>query len=138
MAGGSTVQEGEYNNEINVVPLVDIMLVLLIIFIITVPVATKAVRVDLPHQYNEPTETKPEDVNISIDFTGQPYWNDGNTTMEALGQLARVEAGKDPQPIVHIRADRRVNFEAVQNVMTTLQRNGILKLAFIAEPPLKG
>ena len=138
MAGGSTVQEGEYNNEINVVPLVDIMLVLLIIFIITVPVATKAVRVDLPHQYNEPTETKPEDINISIDFTGQPYWNDGNTTMEGLGQLARVEAGKDPQPIVHIRADRRVNFEAVQNVMTTLQRNGILKLAFIAEPPLKG
>jgi biopolymer transport protein ExbD len=138
MAGGAQVQEGEYNNEINVVPLVDIMLVLLIIFIITVPVATKAVRVDLPHQYNEPTETKPEDVNISVDFTGQTYWNDSTATLETLGQYARVEAGKDPQPIVHIRADRRVNFESVQGVMTVLQRNGILKLAFIAEPPLKG
>lgn len=138
MAGGSEVKEGEYNNEINVVPLVDIMLVLLIIFILTVPVATKAVRVDLPHQYNEPTETKPEDINISVDFTGTPYWNDGNITMDALANNARVEAAKDPQPEVHIRADRRVNYEAVQNVMTVLQRAGILRVAFIAEPPLKG
>lgn len=138
MAGGASVPEGEYNTEINVVPLVDIMLVLLIIFILTVPVATKAVRVDLPKELNEPTETKPEDINISIDFTGTPYWNDSNITMDGLRNFARIEAGKDPQPAVHIRADRRTYYESVQSVMTELQRAGILSISFIAEQPSAG
>ena len=138
MAGGSTVQEGDYNTEINVVPLVDIMLVLLIIFILTVPVATKAVRVDLPKELNEPTETKPEDINISVDFTGTPYWNDSNITIEGLRKVARIEAGKDPQPDVHIRADRRVYYESVQTVMKELQQAGILRISFIAEQPTSG
>jgi biopolymer transport protein ExbD len=138
MAGGSTVQEGDYNTEINVVPLVDIMLVLLIIFILTVPVATKAVRVDLPKELNEPTETKPEDINISVDFTGTPYWNDSNITIEGLRKFARIEAGKDPQPDVHIRADRRVYYESVQTVMKELQQAGILRISFIAEQPTSG
>jgi biopolymer transport protein ExbD len=133
--GGGPIPEGEYNSEINVVPLVDVMLVLLIIFIITVPVATKAVRVNLPTNFNQPTETKPENINISVDFSGTVYWNDNPAPLDKLAELARVEAVKDPQPEVHIRADKRVAYSYVGDVLTTLQRNYLLKVAFIAEPP---
>jgi biopolymer transport protein ExbD len=133
--GGGPIKEGEYNNEINVVPLVDIMLVLLIIFIITVPVVTKSVRVNLPTNFNLPTETKPENINLSIDFAGQVYWNDNSITLEDLAKAALVEAQKTPQPEVHIRADKRVTYAYVADVLTTLQRNYLLKVAFIAEPP---
>jgi biopolymer transport protein ExbD len=136
MAGGSgPVKEGEYNNEINVVPLVDIMLVLLIIFIITVPVVTKAVKVNLPENFNIPTETKPENINLSVDFSGSVYWNDSPITLEELAKAALAEAQKTPQPEVHIRADKRVSYAYVADVLTTLQRNFLLKVAFIAEPP---
>jgi biopolymer transport protein ExbD len=137
MAGGVQASEDDYNSEINVIPLVDIMLVLLIIFIITVPVVTKAVKVSLPTNYNQPTETKPENINISVDFSGQVYWNDNAMRMEDLATFARNEAVKDPQPEVHIRGDRRVRYQYVGDVLTTLQRNGLLKVAFVAEPPLK-
>jgi biopolymer transport protein ExbD len=135
--GGAQPSEDDYNAEINVIPLVDIMLVLLIIFIITVPVVTKAVKVSLPTNYNQPTETKPENINISVDFSGQVYWNDNAMRMEDLATFARTEAVKDPQPEVHIRGDRRVRYQYVGDVLTTLQRNGLLKVAFIAEPPFK-
>jgi biopolymer transport protein ExbD len=136
MAGGSgPIKEGELNNEINVVPLVDIMLVLLIIFIITVPVVTKSVRVSLPTNFNLPTETKPENINLSVDFSGQVYWNDNPITLEDLAKQAQVEAVKTPQPEVHIRADKRATYAYVADVLTTLQRNFLLKVAFIAEPP---
>jgi biopolymer transport protein ExbD len=133
--GGGPIAEGEYNNEINVVPLVDIMLVLLIIFIITVPVVTKSVRVSLPTNFNLPTETKPENINLSVDFSGQVYWNDNPITLEDLAKQAQVEAVKTPQPEVHIRADKRATYAYVADVLTTLQRNFLLKVAFIAEPP---
>jgi biopolymer transport protein ExbD len=133
--GGAPIAEGEYNSEINVVPLVDVMLVLLIIFIITVPVATKSVRVNLPTNFNQPTETKPENINISVDFSGTVYWNDSPATLDRLAEMARTEAVKDPQPEVHIRADKRVAYSYVGDVLTTLQRNYLLKVAFIAEPP---
>ncbi|MCX7058882.1 MAG: biopolymer transporter ExbD [Pseudomonadota bacterium] len=133
--GGSPIKEGDYNNEINIVPLVDIMLVLLIIFIITVPVVTKAVRVNLPTNFNLPTETKPENINLSVDFAGQVYWNDNAISLEDLAKSALVEAQKTPQPEVHIRADKRVTYAYVADVLTTLQRNFLLKVAFIAEPP---
>ncbi len=136
MAGGVASEDGDYNSEINVIPLVDIMLVLLIIFIITVPVVTKAVKVSLPINFNQPTETKPENINLSIDFSGQIYWNDNAMRMEDLATFARTEAVKDPQPEVHIRADRRVRYQYVGDVLTTLQRNGLLRVGFIAEPPL--
>ncbi len=133
--GGAPIAEGDYNSEINVVPLVDVMLVLLIIFIITVPVATKAVRVNLPTNFNQPTETKPENINISVDFSGTVYWNDNAVTLDKLAELSRTEAVKDPQPEVHIRGDRRVAYSYIGDVLTTLQRNYLLKVAFIAEPP---
>ena len=137
MAGSVASDDGEYNSEINVIPLVDVMLVLLIIFIITVPVVTKAVKVSLPTNFNQPTETKPENINISIDFSGQVYWNDNAMRMEDLATFARNEAVKDPQPEVHIRADRRVRYQYVGDVLTTLQRNSLLKVGFIAEPPMR-
>jgi biopolymer transport protein ExbD len=137
MAGGVKAVDSDYNSEINVVPLVDIMLVLLIIFIITVPVVTKAVKVQLPINFNEPTETKPENINLSVDFSGQLYWNDNALKFEQLPDFALVEARKDPQPEVHIRADRRVKYQYVADALTVLQRYGLLKVAFIAEPPHK-
>ncbi len=134
MAGG-VANEGDYNSEINVVPLVDIMLVLLIIFIITVPVATHAVKVNLPTNFNQPTETKPENINLSVDFAGQVYWNDNPVTMEQLQKYSLVEAVKTPQPEVHIRGDKRVKYQYIGEVLTVLQRSYLLKVAFIAEPP---
>lgn len=135
MAGGGPVNPDDYNSEINVVPLVDIMLVLLIIFIITVPVATHAVKVTLPTNFNQPTETKPENINLSVDFAGQVYWNDTPISTEQLQKMALVEAVKTPQPEVHIRADKRVRYQYVGQVLTVLQRSYLLKVAFIAEPP---
>jgi biopolymer transport protein ExbD len=136
MAGGAAQPaDGEYNSEINVVPLVDIMLVLLIIFIITVPVAIKAVKVTLPTNFNEPTETKPENITLSVDFTGAVFWNDNPVSLETLQKYAVGEAVKDPQPEVHIRADKRVRYQFVGDVLTVLQRSSLLKVAFIAEPP---
>ena len=135
MAGGGPVNPDDYNSEINVVPLVDIMLVLLIIFIITEPVATQAVKVNLPTNFNEPNETKPENINISVTFDGQVYWNDTPVTMEALAKFSLVEAVKQPQPEVQIRADKRVRYQYVGDVLTVLQRSYLLKVAFIAEPP---
>ena len=138
MAGGVQINEGDYNSEINVIPLVDVMLVLLIIFIITIPVVTKAVKVSLPTNINQPTETKPENINLSVDFAGNIYWNDNSMTMEQLPTFVRAEAVKDLQPEVHIRADRRVRYQYVGDVLMVLQRNGLLKVGFIAEPPLGG
>ena len=128
--------EGDPMVEPNVIPLVDIMLVLLIIMIITVPVMTHAVKIDLPKEVNRPTETKPENINLSVNKDGQVFWNlglipDNNTLLERL----KTEAVKDPQPEVHIRADKRARYEAVADTLAVLQRGGMRKVGFIAEPP---
>ncbi|MBM5811563.1 MAG: biopolymer transporter ExbD [Gammaproteobacteria bacterium] len=120
----------------NVIPLVDVMLVLLIIMIITVPVMTQAVKVDLPNEFNQPTVTKPENINLSIDFDGSIYWNDTNVDRRTLISLVLQEAVKDPQPEVHIRADVRARYEYIADTLTDLQRGGMRKVGFIAEPPL--
>lgn len=124
--------------EPNVIPLVDIMLVLLIIFIITIPVITNAVKVDLPKEFNQPTVTKPENINLSVDFDGTIYWNEAPVDRETLLNYVLQEAVKDPQPEIHIRADRRVRYEYVSEVLYELQRGGMMKVGFIAEPPMGG
>jgi biopolymer transport protein ExbD len=124
--------------EPNVIPLVDIMLVLLIIFIITIPVMTHAVKIDLPREVNQPTVTKPENINLSIDFDGTIYWNESMIDRTKLLNYVLQEAVKDPQPEIHIRADRRVRYEYVAEVLFSLQRGGLMKIGFIAEPPGKG
>lgn len=127
--------EGAPMVEPNVIPLVDIMLVLLIIMIITVPVMTQAVKIDLPKEFNRPTETKPENINLSIDFDGAIYWNEIGIDRNTLLNYVLQEAVKDPQPEVHIRADKRARYEHIADTLFILQRGGMRKVGFIAEPP---
>ena len=132
--GGGLDDETEVMNEINMTPLVDVMLVLLIIFIITVPVLTHSVKVDLPRADNTPNELKPETVNLAVNAEGNIYWNETQVTMEELDFRLATEANKQPQPEVHIRGDRKVDYEHVIKAMAAVQRAGILKLGFVTEP----
>ncbi|MCE3252051.1 MAG: biopolymer transporter ExbD [Cellvibrio sp.] len=132
--GGGLDDDTEVMNEINMTPLVDVMLVLLIIFIITVPVLTHSVKVDLPRADNTPNELKPETVNLAVNADGNIYWNETQVTMEELELRLATEAGKQPQPEVHIRGDKTVDYEHVIKTMAAVQRAGILKLGFVTEP----
>ncbi len=132
--GGGLDDDTEVMNEINMTPLVDVMLVLLIIFIITVPVLTHSVKVDLPRADNTPNELKPETVNLSVNAEGQIYWNENQINMEELEVRLLTAAAQQPQPEVHIRGDKAVAYEHVIKTMAAVQRSGILKLGFITEP----
>ena len=135
MAMSSSGTEGEVLSDINVTPLVDVMLVLLIIFIITVPVALKEHEVNLPKANNLPTVTKPEDVTITVDKGGSIYWNTSLLpNQEALKAQLRTVAGADPQPEVHIRGDSDVRYMYVGQVLVAAQQIGIRKVAFLTEP----
>jgi biopolymer transport protein ExbD len=120
---------------INTTPLVDVMLVLLIIFLITIPVINKTVPVQLPKAVNIPTQTKPENITIAVDKDGNIYWNDRKTTnrTELLG-LIEAAAVRKPQPEIHIRGDKDARYEAIGKVMYAIQRGGIVKVGFLTEP----
>ena len=121
--------------EINTTPLVDIMLVLLIIFLITVPVIKKMAAVEIPKAVNIPTVTKPENITISVDAGGRVFWNATPMTDKGVFFSKIVaEARKVPQPEFHIRGDKAVRWESVGRVIYNLQRGGIVKVAFISEP----
>jgi len=137
--GSSDGDEDEFNSSINTTPLVDVMLVLLIIFLITIPVVTKTVQVELPKETNVPTQTKPENINISVDKDGNIYWND-KAIPDAAALLEKMKevAVKDPQPEVHIRGDANTRYESVGRVVFICQRAGIVKVGFITEPPARG
>lgn len=132
--GGGLDDESEVMNEINMTPLVDVMLVLLIIFIITVPVLTHSVKVDLPRADNTPNEVKPETVNLAVDAQGKIFWNETQVSLEELDTRLIAEASKKPQPEIHIRGDKSVDYEHVIKTMAAVQRAGILKLGFVTEP----
>jgi biopolymer transport protein ExbD len=135
MSVGSGEGEAGVMAEINTTPLVDIMLVLLIIFLITVPVIQKMANVTIPKAANIPTQTKPENITISVDAAGQVYWNAGLVTdKQVFFQKIIEQARKQPQPEFHIRGDRNARYEAVGRVMYNLQRGGIVKVGFITEP----
>jgi biopolymer transport protein ExbD len=122
-------------SEINTTPLVDVMLVMLIIFLITIPVITQSVKVDLPKAANIPTQTKPENINIAVDKDGNVYWNTSLVpTQDALLDRLKSIAVLDPQPEVHVRGDRATAYEHVGRVMVMAQRAGIMKIGFITEP----
>ena len=131
----SDTEEAALSASINTTPLVDIMLVLLIIFLITIPVVTHTIPVALPREVNQPTKTKPENIIVAIDKDGAVYWNDArladNRTL--LAKL-KQRAVASPQPEVHIRADKAVRYEYVGRVVVDCQRAGIAKIAFITEP----
>ena len=127
--------EGRALSDINTTPLVDVMLVLLIVFMITIPVITHNVPVELPHVRNLATQTKPENVNISVNRDGQIFWNltlVPDTT--ALLERLKTAAVQKPQPEVHVRADQTTRYEYVGRVILTAQRAGIQKVGFITEP----
>ena len=135
MAMGSSNSEGEVLSDINVTPLVDVMLVLLIIFIITVPVALKQIKVNLPKASNLPTQTKPEDVTVAVDKSGGIFWNTKLLpNQEALLSELRGVARQDPQPEVHIRGDMESRYMYVGQVLVAAQKIGIRKVAFLTEP----
>ena len=120
---------------INTTPLVDVMLVLLIIFLITIPVITRTVKVDLPKAVNIPTTTKPENITIAVSRTGTIYWNDKQlATLTDLINQVKGAAVRKPQPEIHIRADRGTRFEFVGRVIYGIQRGGIVKVGFLTEP----
>ena len=134
MSVGSADDE-EPINTINTTPLVDVMLVLLIIFLITIPVITKTVKVSLPKAANIATQTKPENITVAVDSEGGIYWN--NTAVadtNELIELVKVEAVKDPQPEIHIRGDSEARYEDIGRVMYSIQRGGVVKVGFITEP----
>ncbi len=128
--------EDDINSTINTTPLVDVMLVLLIIFLITIPVVTQTIKLDLPKERNIPLQTKPENIVIAVDRDGEIYWGiERLQGIEALVTRLKVEAVKNPQPEVHIRGDGEVRYEAVGRVVVACQRAGIFKVGFITEPP---
>ena len=121
--------------EINTTPLVDIMLVLLIIFLITVPVIQDMKKVEIPKAVNIATQTKPENITISVDSSGQVYWNAAPMVdKQVFFQRIVAEARRVPQPEFHIRGDKNARYEAVGRVIFNLQRGGIVKVGFITEP----
>jgi biopolymer transport protein ExbD len=131
--------DDEVISTINTTPLVDVMLVLLIIFLITIPVVVQQVPLALPKETNEPLATKPENIVIAVNKDGDMFWNgkfvpDTNALLERL----KAVAVQLPQPEVHIRADQDVRYESVGRVVVTCQRASILKIGFITEPPVRG
>ena len=129
-------EEGSLNSTINTTPLVDVMLVLLIIFLITIPVVTQSVQLDLPKERNLPTQTKPENIVIAVNRDGDVFWGMQRVPdTETLVERLKTESVKEPQPEVHIRGDLRVRYEAVGRVVVACQRAGIAKVGFITEPP---
>jgi biopolymer transport protein ExbD len=135
---GGNGEEDEVVSAINTTPLVDVMLVLLIIFLITIPVVTHTVPLDLPKEKNQPRQTKPEDILISVSKDGDIFWDQKllKDNEELVTRLKKV-AVQVPQPEVHIRGDQAGRYEFVGRVVFACQRAGIQKVGFITEPPPK-
>ena len=120
--------------EINMIPLIDVMLVLLVIFIVTVPLLTHAVKVDLPKASSSANLTKPDNVQVAIDAAGQVYWNGEVVAVALLDQKLRAAAALAPQPELHLRAERTTPYEKVAEVMSAAAREGLTRIGFVTEP----
>jgi biopolymer transport protein ExbD len=134
MAFGTQDETDDVMNEINMTPLVDVMLVLLIIFIITVPVMKHAVNIDLPRASSSPQDAKPQTVRLSVDAQGAYYWNETRIDDKDLPTMLKVEAARQPQPELHIRGDKAVRYERVAQAMSAAQQAGLRKIGFVTEP----
>ena len=135
MAMGSlSDSEDDFNPEINTTPLVDVMLVLLIIFIITIPVVNHSVKIDLPRATSTPNEDKPQHINLNIDAQGKTYWNNEAIEPSQLNARIAEAAKKNPQPELHLRAERTTQYEKVAQVMAAAQRGGLGKIGFVTDP----
>ncbi|MBM3392801.1 MAG: biopolymer transporter ExbD [Betaproteobacteria bacterium] len=133
---------GSFNNasrqapmaEINVVPLVDVMLVLLVIFIVTAPLLTHSVKIDLPKASSSPNITRPEHVQLGIREDGSLHWNGAPVVMAELESNFSAAAMQQPQPELHIRADREVRYERVAQVMSAAAKAGLVRIGFVTDP----
>ena len=134
MAFGTQDDTDEVMNEINMTPLVDVMLVLLIIFIITVPVMKHSVNIDLPRASNQQELVKPETVRLSVDADGSYFINDAKIADDELAPRLQAAAAQNPQPDLHIRGDKEVRYERVAQAMAAAQQAGLHKIGFITEP----
>jgi len=139
MAGPSSGDDDEVISAINTTPLVDVMLVLLIIFLITIPVVTTSIPLTLPKERVEIRETKPENIIISVDKSGKIFWYDARVPdVEGLVARLKTVSTLKPQPEVQIRGDMAASYEGVGKILYACQRAGITKVAFITEPPPLG
>ena len=134
MAIGTQDASDEVMSEINMIPFIDVMLVLLIIFIITVPVIQHAVNIDLPQASVEKVQDKPENIRFSVDAEGLYFWNDQKLVDSELEGMLSAAAAQDPQPELHIRGDKAVRYERVALAMAAAQKAGLRKIGFITEP----
>lgn len=122
-------------SEINVTPLVDVMLVLLIIFMITVPVMKQAVHIQLPQASSQPMDPKPQAVRLTVDAQGRYLLDNARVSLDDLRQRLSLLAAREPQPALHIWADRQARYEAVAQGLSAAQRAGLQKVGFVTEPP---
>ena len=137
--GSADDGEESLNSSINTTPLVDVMLVLLIIFLITIPVVTQTIAMSLPKETNIARQTRPENIEISVNKDGDIFWNAQPVAdSEALFQRLKEIATKTPQPEVHIRGDEKARYESIGRVVFACQRAAIAKIIFVTEPPPKG
>ena len=120
--------------EINVVPLVDVMLVLLVIFIITAPLLTNAVKIDLPKASSSPNITKPDHIDFAIREDGNFFWNGELVEKGTLPARFALEVKKQPQPELHIRADKLAHYELVAQVMSAAAKAGLVRIGFVTDP----
>ncbi|MBL0946047.1 MAG: biopolymer transporter ExbD [Hydrogenophaga sp.] len=134
MAIGTQDSSDEVMAEINMIPFIDVMLVLLIIFIITVPVIQHAVNIDLPQASIEKVQDKPENIRFSVDAEGQYFWNEQRVADTELDGLLSAAASQNPQPELHIRGDKAVRYERVALAMAAARKAGLRKIGFITEP----
>ena len=130
----STGNDDDVMNEINMTPMVDIMLVLLIIFIITIPVMKHSVNIDLPRATNEVQNVKPETIRLGVDAQGSYYVNEAQIADTDLAPRLKAAAAQNPQPELHIRGDKAVRYERVAEAMALAQQAGLRKIGFITEP----
>lgn len=137
MIGGNFIgqdTQAQPMSEINTTPLVDVMLVLLVIFIITAPLLTHAVKIDLPQATTQPLPEKPEVVSLAINATGKTYWNDLPLGQGELKQKLQQAADRKPQPELQIRADKETRYQVLATIMADAQNAGMTKLGFLSEP----
>lgn len=134
MAFGTQDDTDDVMNEINMTPLVDVMLVLLIIFMITVPVMKHSVEVDLPRANSQPLDAPPQTVRLAVDARGQYWWNEAPVSDQDLVRRLREAAARDPQPELHIRGDKDVRYERVAQALSAAQQAGLHRIGFVTEP----
>jgi biopolymer transport protein ExbD len=134
MAFGTQDDTDEVMNEINMTPLVDVMLVLLIVFMITVPVMKHSVNIDLPRATSTPQDAKPETIRLSVDAQGRYLWNEQPLAEAELLPRLQAASQRTPQPELHLRGDKDARYEAVAQALAAAQRSGLRKIGFITEP----